>query len=71
VKPATNASRRKSAVRESLSHHFDLVVVIWVLTLALGWSLVTLSRAQLAQDQWTGVAQNGPAWVIPSADPAQ
>jgi hypothetical protein len=58
-------------VRESLSHHFDLVVVIWVLTLALGWSLVTLSRAQLAQDQWTGASQNGPAWVIPSADPAQ
>ena len=58
-------------MRESLSHHFDLVVVIWVLTLALGWSLVTLSRAQLAQDQWTGVSQSGPAWVIPSADPAQ
>jgi hypothetical protein len=58
-------------MRETLSRHFDLVVVIWVLTLAVGWSLVSLSRAQLTADQWSAAPQNGPAWVIPSGDLAQ
>ena len=58
-------------MRETLSRHFDLVVVIWVLCLALGWSLVTLSHAQLSADQWSAAPQSGPAWVIPSGDPAQ
>lgn len=58
-------------MRESLGHHFDVVVVIWVLTLALGWSLVALSRAQLPADQWSGAPANGAAWVFPSGDPAQ
>jgi heme A synthase len=58
-------------VRETLSRHFDLVVVIWVLTLAVGWSMVTLSKAQLSTNQWSSAPQNGPAWVIPSGNPAQ
>ncbi|MGD0123382.1 MAG: hypothetical protein ABSC46_12575 [Candidatus Limnocylindrales bacterium] len=58
-------------VRETLGHHFDVVVVVWVLALALGWSMVTLSHANLRTDQWSSAPQNGPAWVIPSSDPAQ
>ncbi len=58
-------------MRETLSRHFDLVVVIWVLTLAVGWSMVTLSKAQLSTNQWSAAPQSGPAWVIPSGNPAQ
>jgi hypothetical protein len=56
-------------MRETLGRHFDLVVVIWALTLAMGWSLVTLSKATLSADQWSS-PPSGPAWVIPSG-PAQ
>jgi hypothetical protein len=58
-------------MRESLSHHFDVVIVIWVLTLALGWSVAALSKAQLSSDQWSSAPQSVPAWVIPSSVPAQ
>jgi hypothetical protein len=58
-------------MRESIGRHFDVVVVIWILALALGWSLVSLSRAQLSADQWSAAPQNGPAWVFPSGNPAQ
>jgi hypothetical protein len=57
-------------MRTTIGRHFDVVVVIWILTLAVGWSLVSLSRAQLSADQWSGAPQNGPVWVIPSSDPA-
>lgn len=57
-------------MRESLGRRFDVVVVIWVLALALGWSLVALSRADLPADQWSSAPQSGPVWVIPSDDPA-
>ena len=56
-------------MREALGRRFDLVVVIWILALAVGWSMVTLSRASLSADQWSAAPQSGPAWVIPSADP--
>jgi hypothetical protein len=46
-------------------------VVIWVLTLALGWSVLALSRAQLSADQWSSAPQSGAAWVIPSGNPSQ
>jgi hypothetical protein len=69
--PTINCVPQEDDMRESLSHHFDVVVVIWVLTLALGWSLVTLSKAHLSGDQWSTAPQTNPAWVIPSGDPAQ
>jgi hypothetical protein len=47
------------------------LVVIWILALAVGWSLVSLSHAQLSADQWSTAPQSGPAWVIPSGNPAQ
>ena len=53
-------------MRETLGRHFDLVVVIWVLTLAVGWSLITLSKAQLPTDQWSSAPQSNPAWVVTS-----
>jgi len=59
------------AMRETFGHHFDLVVVIWVLALVVGWSMVTLSKANLSADQWSSPPQSGPAWVIPSGGPAQ
>jgi hypothetical protein len=59
------------AVRESISRHLDLVFVIWVLTLAVGFSLVSLSRANLTADQWSSAPQSGPVWEFPSQGPAQ
>jgi hypothetical protein len=60
-----------AVVRETLSHHFDVVVVIWVLALALGFSMVGLTHSNLRPDQWSSAPQSGPAWVIPSGEPAQ
>jgi hypothetical protein len=51
-------------MRAELVRHFDVVVVVWVLTLAIGWSFVALSHSQLSPDQWSSAPQNGPAWVV-------
>ena len=51
-------------MREAFLEHFDVVVVIWVLALAIGWSIFALSHAQLSQDQWSQAPQNVPAWVV-------
>jgi hypothetical protein len=51
-------------VREELLRHFDVVVVVWVLALAIGWSVVAISRAPLSSDQWSSAPQSGPAWVV-------
>jgi hypothetical protein len=51
-------------MRAELARHFDVVVVIWVLALAIGFSVAMLSHARLSPDQWTG-SQSGPAWVYP------
>jgi hypothetical protein len=58
-------------MRQALGRHFDLVIVIWVLALAVGWSMVSLSRASLSADQWSSAPQSGPAWVIPGGDSVQ
>ena len=52
-------------MRAELGRHFDLVVVIWVLALAVAFSVTMLSRAQLSNDQWT-YQSHGPAWVYPA-----
>jgi hypothetical protein len=52
-------------MRAELARHFDIVVVIWVLALAVSFSFVMLSRAQLTNDQWS-YQPAGPAWVIPA-----
>jgi len=57
-------------MRESIDHHFDVLVVVWVLALALGWSFVAISRTPTQAD-WSTAPQSGSAWVIPSGDPAQ
>jgi hypothetical protein len=51
-------------MRAELAHHLDLVVVIWVLALAVGFSVAMLTHSQLSADQWTYQAQ-GPVWVYP------
>jgi hypothetical protein len=43
----------------------DVIVVIWTLALVVSFSLVTLSRAQLTNDQWSHAPQAGPIWVVP------
>jgi hypothetical protein len=58
-------------MRTTIGRHLDVVVVIWILTLAVGWSVVSLSKAQLTADQWSAAPQSGPAWVIPSSGPGQ
>ncbi len=54
-------------MRATLASRFDVVIVVWVLTLAIGWSFCALSRAQLSDSQWSSAPQSGPIWVV--ADP--
>jgi hypothetical protein len=51
-------------MRDAFVRHFDVVVVVWVLALAVGFSLVALSHSQLSADQWSSAPQHGPAWVF-------
>ena len=53
-------------MRAELARHFDVIVVIWVLTLMVGFTLASLSRAELRNDQWS-YEQNGPHWVVQEA----
>jgi len=46
-------------MRSSLNQHFDVVVVIWALALLVSFSLVSLSKANLSQDQWSSAPQSG------------
>jgi hypothetical protein len=48
-------------MRETLSRHFDVVVVVWVLTLALAWSMVAITRSQ-TQPDWSTTTQNSQGW---------
>jgi hypothetical protein len=52
-------------MRAELARHLDVIVVIWTLALVVSFSLVTLSRAQLTNDQWSRAPQAGPIWVVP------
>ena len=56
-------------VRETLVRHFDVVVVVWVLALAVGWSMIALARAPLSDAGWSFGMQSGPAWVVPTDSP--
>jgi hypothetical protein len=53
-------------MREQLVRHFDVVVVIWALSLCLAFMLVGLSRAQLGNEQWTSGHQTSADWTVPS-----
>jgi hypothetical protein len=52
------------AMRAEFARHFDVVVVIWVLALAVAFSVAVLSRAELSTSQWSD-QNHGPAWVYP------
>ncbi len=54
-------------MRAELARHFDVIVVVWALTLMIGFMLVSLSRSELTNDQWVHT-HNGPAWVVPEAE---
>ena len=56
-------------MRAELSRHFDVIVVVWVLALVVGWMLITLSRAPLSNSQWDHAAQAGPAWIVAADAP--
>jgi hypothetical protein len=49
-----------------MSRHFDVIVVVWALTLMVGFMLASLSRADYSRDAWT-YPQNGPHWVVQGA----
>ncbi|MGZ6268144.1 MAG: hypothetical protein ACXWNR_06250 [Candidatus Limnocylindrales bacterium] len=51
-------------MRATLARRFDVVIVVWVLSLAIGWSFCALSRAQLTNSQWPSAPQSGPIWVV-------
>jgi hypothetical protein len=56
------------AMRESIGRHFDVLVVVWVLALALGWSMAAIARTPTQAD-WSTTPQSGPVWNF-SADVA-
>jgi hypothetical protein len=58
-------------MRASLNQHFDVVVVIWVLTLLFSFSLVSISKSNLTQDQWSSAPQSGPVWDYPTSATGQ
>ena len=53
-------------MRSELTRHFDVVVVVWALALAVAFSVAILSRAQLPADQWT-YQPDAPHWVFPNS----
>jgi hypothetical protein len=58
-------------MRESISRHFDVLVVVWVLSLALGFSVVAITRTPPADGQWsttTTQVHDGPFWDYPLTD---
>ena len=63
------ASLLDSPMRQSLVQHFDVVVVIWVLALVVGWSMVALARAPMSDAGWSFGTQSGPAWGVPTDSP--
>jgi hypothetical protein len=48
-------------MRESIGRHFDVLVVVWVLALALGWSMVAIARTPTQAD-WSTAPQSGQGW---------
>ena len=48
-------------MRESVSRHFDVVVVVWFLALALAWSMVVITRTPTQAD-WSTAPQSGQSW---------
>ncbi len=51
-------------MRQAVVRHFDVIVVIWVLALCVGWTLFTVSRSAQGYTQTSGWAQVGPDWVV-------
>jgi hypothetical protein len=48
-------------MRESISRHFDVIVVVWVLALALSWSMVAITRTSTQAD-WSTAPQSAQGW---------
>lgn len=55
-------------MRESFGRHFDVVVVVWALALAIGWSVAVIARAPTQAD-WSTAPQSGPMWNISGGVP--
>jgi hypothetical protein len=59
-------------MRESIGRHLDVVVVVWVLALAMSFSLVAIVRTPPADGQWstttTTQVHDGPFWDYPVTD---
>lgn len=51
----------ESSMRESISRHFDVVVVVWFLALALAWSMVVIARTPTQAD-WSTAPQSAQSW---------
>lgn len=54
-------------MRATLAAHFDVLVVVWALALAVGWCCLVTGRAQPDPSQWSAPPQAGPAWVVTGA----
>jgi hypothetical protein len=58
-------------MRDSISRHFDVLIVVWVLSLALGFSVVAITRTPPADGQWSNTAtqvHSGTHWDYPITD---
>ncbi len=53
-------------MRAELARHFDVIVVIWGLTLMVGFICAGLCHSQLTNDQWLYQQHSGPAWMVPA-----
>jgi len=52
-------------MRAELARHLTSSSLSGRIALVVSFSLVTLSRAQLTNDQWSRAPQAGPIWVVP------
>ena len=50
-------------MRAELARHFDVIAVVWVLTLMVGFMFAGLSHSELSADQWAKPGE-GPHWVV-------
>jgi hypothetical protein len=61
--PAAEAPQLNSDMREAINRHFDVVVVVWVLALALGFSMISIAKSPAA-GSWDTVPNSGPVWEV-------
>jgi hypothetical protein len=50
-------------MRAAFGRYFDVIVVVWALTLGMCWTVYTVGHAQIGYDHWTA-PKSAPAWFV-------